>query len=339
MPSSEELNASIRADESHAIASQLSAACAPHLVPLMAVPEQLYMTTDDAVQILTKVLLHKPHYTGTNSSLSGSSHGIFSRIMHQLSQLQQKTLNPRQQLAESLTRLQPPLLLALLLAHERNKGLASKWHPYIAALPAEPPCGWFPSLQCQPGHSHCQQKLLQHRVIRPETVAAAASAVKSKCTAAAKSFGPLLDVTVDDVVWAFGQVVSRAYGSGSDVGLAPLIDMVNHEQGAPIPQLLAVPAAVAAPPAHEQLSLAVGQQGVTDDRYLNRVQGSLNQLHDSAPSQLLWAVCVAPRHKPQNKQRQPVMIAGQELYVSYIASCDAATAFLNFGFVPPEHLS
>ena len=35
------------------------------------------------------------------------------------------------------------LPLALFLAHERNKGDASFWQPYLALLPDQPGCAWL----------------------------------------------------------------------------------------------------------------------------------------------------------------------------------------------------
>ena len=39
--------------------------------------------------------------------------------------------------------LDPTLQLALFLAHERALGGASRYAPYVASLPAVPPCGWW----------------------------------------------------------------------------------------------------------------------------------------------------------------------------------------------------
>jgi hypothetical protein len=203
-------------------------------LPLIAVPEQLYMTTDDALDILSTAIAQQQHQQHSQSSSSSSSSSSASNPASKLQQLLAH-FNPlgvgqqqqqQQQLLESLQRLQPPLLLALLLAFERSRGPDSFWYPYIANLPAEPPCGWFAALQQQQ-----QQQQQQPAGATPDEVAAAAAAVASKCAAAAAMYGPALGgcISTDDVVWAYGQFVSRAFGQGRDVAFAPLIDMLNHQ--------------------------------------------------------------------------------------------------------------
>jgi hypothetical protein len=195
-------------------------------LPLIAVPEQLYMTTDDALDILgTAIVLQQQQQQ--QQQQQHSQHSTASGLQQLLARF--STLGfgqqeqQQQQLVGSLQRLQPPLLLALLLAFERSKGPESFWYPYISNLPEEPPCAWFTALQ--------QQQQQQPVDITPDEVAAAAAAVASKCTAAAAMYGPALGgcIAADDVVWAYGQVVSRAFGNGRDVAFAPLIDMLNHQ--------------------------------------------------------------------------------------------------------------
>jgi hypothetical protein len=192
---------------------------------LIAVPEQLYMTTDDALDILGTAIVHQQQHTQHSQHSTASG---LQQLLARFSSLgfgQQEQQRQQQQLVESLQRLQPPLLLALLLAFERSKGPDSFWYPYISNLPEEPPCGWFAALQQQ------QQQQQQPAGVTPDEVAAAAAAVASKCSAAAAMYGPALGgcITADDVVWAYGQVVSRAFGNGRDVAFAPLVDMLNHQ--------------------------------------------------------------------------------------------------------------
>jgi hypothetical protein len=190
-------------------------------LPLIALPEQLYMKTDDALDILGAAIMKQQqqqdqlHQTRTTSLATPA--GILQQLLSSFRPQQQQ-----QQLVESLQRLQPPLLLALLLAYERSKGPGSFWYPYIASLPDEPPCGWFAALQ---------QQQQQQQQSTPDAVAAAAAAVLAKCRAAAAIYGPALGgcICTTDVVWAYGQVVSRSFGDGRGMGMAPLIDMLNHK--------------------------------------------------------------------------------------------------------------
>ena len=46
----------------------------------------------------------------------------------------------------------------------------------------------------------------------------------------------LLQVTEETYFWALGMVISRAFNSHPELGLAPLIDLMNHKQGADHPE-------------------------------------------------------------------------------------------------------
>ncbi|KAF6261924.1 hypothetical protein COO60DRAFT_1636458 [Scenedesmus sp. NREL 46B-D3] len=245
-----------------------------------------------------------------------------------------------------MERLQPALLLALLLAYERSKGPDSFWYPYIASLPNEPPCGWFTALQHQQ-----QQQQQQPSGTTPVEVSAAASAVVTKCRAAAAMYGPALGgcVSADDVVWAYGQVVSRAFGSGRDVAFAPLIDMLNHQLASSQPQLLTVSGEAAAAAAAAAANPATAATAVTLEALLVKAAGAVScdagllppeaGAEAQQPALNLWCVCKAPRaasQQQQQQQQQLVLAAGEELYISYVTECDARAAYLNFGFVPPE---
>ena len=97
---------------------------------------------------------------------------------------------------------------------------------------------------------------------------------------------------------------SRAFGSDRVLGLAPVIDLLNHRQGAPKPR----------PWSPEP----VGDQEAKNGE-------------PPAEEDVLWFVT-----SMLQDQLLPLQ-AGQELYITYIArSCSPFTSLLNFGFVPPE---
>ena len=104
-----------------------------------------------------------------------------------------------------------------------------------------------------------------------------------------------------------GQVLSRAFGSEDALGLAPLIDLLNHRQGA------ARPAAIAFRADKEN----AGEQGSDDD-----------------PQDV--CVCVT-----SSQDGRPLALAqGDELCISYVGGrrnqAGRINALLNFGFVPSE---
>lgn len=130
-----------------------------------------------------------------------------------------------------VAQLQPEIQVALYLAHERSKGAASRFAPYIATMPAAPSCGWL---------------------MPPDAVASALAAV---CAAAevpkwqrvmsyardlycneileAEDMMDALGLDLPEVEWALGQAVSRAYGSSPR--LIPALDCVNHSASAQPP--------------------------------------------------------------------------------------------------------
>lgn len=107
--------------------------------------------------------------------------------------------------------LDPTLLLALFLATERQKGAASAWWPYVAALSDDPPCGWALAPHQLDASLAALGSLAGGWAPR---VHAAAAAVQQRCEAAAQSYGDELGVSAGDVRWALGHVVSRCFGSG-----------------------------------------------------------------------------------------------------------------------------
>ncbi|KAL6756015.1 hypothetical protein V8C86DRAFT_2659226 [Haematococcus lacustris] len=143
---------------------------------------------------------------------------------------------PRLQPAVSDLQALPPLStvtkLACLLAHERAKGEAGFWWPYIAALPCHPPCAWA----LPPSQLHQLLAEFGAPTAWAAAVEAAGQAVRLQASLAAALYGHELGVDVDDVVWAAGQVLSRSFGNQEELALAPLIDLLNHQQGAARPQ-------------------------------------------------------------------------------------------------------
>eukprot|EP00884_Botryococcus_braunii_P009986 jgi/Botrbrau1/1898/Bobra.0005s0014.1 len=164
--------------------------------PLLIVPEALFMTSDDAREALPPLLGGK------------AAREVF----------QNQTASAQ---------------LALLVAYERTRVTDSRWRPYIEALPPDLPNGWaipyerltsmLPTLQKQLG-------LEQQSILRDVDIAR--RGVNAKAEVLLDSTGAALGISKQDYLWAFGQVVSRSFGSSELAALLPLIDICNHGPGA-----------------------------------------------------------------------------------------------------------
>ncbi|KAI7846423.1 hypothetical protein COHA_000036 [Chlorella ohadii] len=186
--------------------------------PVVAVPERLLLTTEVAAQQLGPALAEA---RARRQRQQGSAPWWALGRAQQAQQAQRE-------------RIDPTLLLMLLLATERRKGPDSFWWPYIAALPEGLPCGWA----LPPAELAATLAGLGSLADgwQPK-IAAAAAAVQQRCEAAAAAYGPELGgVTAAEVRWALGHVVSRCFGSGDELALLPFIDLMNHQQHADTPQ-------------------------------------------------------------------------------------------------------
>lgn len=138
-------------------------------MPLILIPERLYMTTNDARQLL------KP--------------------------LEAKRFSL------PFWRDEPPAVaqLAVLLALERQRGNDSFWAPYICSLPTFAPCAWAlndTELRAQLAHLGPRAEGWER------TVQAAQRRVHQIAEHAVQRYGKHLPgkLSVEDVIWAMGQV-------------------------------------------------------------------------------------------------------------------------------------
>ena len=280
------------------------------------VPEALYMTTGDANHILQRrVDEHLCGSSGGKDSSSGSSSGGSDsggggplERLRGFAAAAAARLGGASAQPPPITEVEPLSRLALLLAHERSKGAASRWAPYIDSLPARPPCAWLlpaDELRAVLRAAGCAGAA----AARAEAaVARAAAAATARCEGLAAAYGAALGVGAADVAWALGHVVSRAFGGGEDVALAPLIDSANHSAGAGKPFPLEEPEG-------DESSSSGGGGG----------NGGV-------------LVCVAPTE---------ALAAGDELCIAYSgmeeggggggpSSKSPLSLLLNFGFLPAD---
>lgn len=155
--------------------------------PLIVVPQSAYMTTEDAQQLMDSMLAKN----------SGSSR--FGAVLP-VPWLSGRS--PSQRFAQ----LPAAARLALLLAHERGaKGPSSRWWPYIAALPKQPPNAWLMSSgqlreALEPLAPDTQQQWLQ-------ATDKARQAMQQLAASCHRNFGSQLQLDDSDtILWALGQV-------------------------------------------------------------------------------------------------------------------------------------
>eukprot|EP00959_Pyramimonas_sp_CCMP1952_P337205 7061498-Pyramimonas_sp.AAC.1 len=128
-------------------------------------------------------------------------------------------------------------LVALLIAHERRKGSASPWWPYLSALPETVSCAWaLPVPQyADSGPTLSFVLYSEYRRARgidtegwPQELDAAQRYLNAVAQGMCQDYGEYLGITPDDVIWGIGIMSSRGYGGELRPGLVPYIDMVNH---------------------------------------------------------------------------------------------------------------
>ena len=128
------------------------------------------------------------------------------------------------------------------LAHERLDGDASFYHPYIAALPEQPPCAWMLT-------PHELQQRLDSLVGTLDEATKAAwlgevqryrEAMERHAEGAVQRYGRFFPLTASDFLWAMGHVLSRSFASTPSLSLIPLVDLCNHRAGADHPEGLAI---------------------------------------------------------------------------------------------------
>lgn len=105
--------------------------------------------------------------------------------------------------------------------------------------------------------------------------------------------------------------------------MAPYIDLINHRQGAGKPRPLLVPVDSAAQQQRDEYGSG------SDHSHTAGGQGA--QEAEAEAEEEVMVVVTSMLHG----QLAP-LAAGEELCVSYVASCQPLMAFMNFGFVPPE---
>jgi hypothetical protein len=140
--------------------------------PLILVPEKLYMTTDDARELLQKLDLKRTGLSFWRHELPGA------------------------------------VQLAVLLALERQRGEASFWAPYIRSLPPVVPCAWaLPQEQLRAA----LEALGPGAEDWGPAVDAAQAVMCKRAEHAVKQYGKHLpgELSVEDVAWALGQVRYR----------------------------------------------------------------------------------------------------------------------------------
>ncbi|PRW51051.1 fructose-bisphosphate aldolase-lysine N- chloroplastic [Chlorella sorokiniana] len=135
-------------------------------------------------------------------------------------------------IGQHLQGLEPWLAVALFLLHERAKGAASRWAPYLAALPADSgsPLQWSEedlkelqgsqALQTAMAYkAYFQQRYerLQAEVLQPNR----------------QAFDPEV-FSFDAFLWAACTVRARSHAplDGANLALVPLADMTQHQCGA-----------------------------------------------------------------------------------------------------------
>ncbi|GAX73678.1 hypothetical protein CEUSTIGMA_g1129.t1 [Chlamydomonas eustigma] len=127
-----------------------------------------------------------------------------------------------------------------------------------------------------------------------------------------------LNLSLEDIIWAMGQVASRSLGSGRSSGVVPYMDLLNHHAEARPPML------------QVDESYDHDYSSSSEQDHANNNNGKANQgnrLSMSSQPRLLMT-CTNVR----GMELCPLEV-GQELYISYGEWETSLEAWLKFGFI------
>ena len=225
-----------------------------------------------------------------------------------------------------LEELDDGIILALLLSHERGLGRESLWYPYIATLPPEPLCGYWPRYRSAAFDAITTLGLDIGTDVNswPDEVLKASDHADRIAMALNADYGRFLetvygDTAYDSIRWSLCQVFSRAIGGHSEHGnlrLIPVLDLVNH-------YLHASPS--------KELN---GHESYDHEKKSVATQHDFSDWVDAEESDegaFVLRNTLYGKHKPLKK--------GQELLANYnVPHYSPLDWFINLGFVPRERM-
>lgn len=136
-----------------------------------------------------------------------------------------------------IAELDDAILLTLLLAHERGKGLKSKFKPYIDTLPNQPECGYSRMLRQDAERIISIMADLGLNVSGwPEELNKARARAKLIAESISETYGAYIAREANEsshgsIEWALCHVASRATAGSTRYGalrMIPIVDMINH---------------------------------------------------------------------------------------------------------------
>ncbi|KAI7846455.1 hypothetical protein COHA_000066 [Chlorella ohadii] len=135
-------------------------------------------------------------------------------------------------IGQHLQGLEPWLAVALFLLHERAKGAASRWAPYLAALPADSgsPVQWGEEDLKELQGSQALQTAMAYRAYFQQRYEQLQAELLQPN---AQVFDPAV-FSFDAFLWAACTVRARSHAplDGANLALVPLADMTQHQRGA-----------------------------------------------------------------------------------------------------------
>lgn len=212
-----------------------------------------------------------------------------------------------------LQELDDPILLALLLAHERGLRGESIFLSYIATLPLNPSCGYASNLRTEALEAISMMGVEWNMDVNgwPGEINKAEEHAGHIVDALVNDYGPYISIPKGEnpfevLQWALCQVASRAMAGSEKHGglrMVPMIDMINH-----------------------YVDAGEFEEFKGSERLEN---GDLINAHEDDSGTIIVRSIRHGRRKPLKK--------GQELLANYnVPDYSPLDWFISLGFVPPE---